>query len=125
MAFIRIRTIKGRQYRYLEERYREGKKVRSRSRCLGAIGAAISGVVESFKSEETYNIEKWLPELNAKMEAAKARQLAAEAGLTLKFGFRKGTDTPVPIEKVPAQTALPTPAEPPATPETDDTAAAE
>lgn len=121
MAFIRIRTIKGRQYRYLEERYREGKKVRSRSRCLGAIGAALSGVIESFKREETYNIEKWLPEHNAKIDAAKARQLATEAELTLKFGFRKGSDTPVPIEKVPAQEVLSPASELPAAPESDGT----
>ncbi len=35
--FIRIRTIKGRQYRYAEERWREGKRVRSRSTFLGAV----------------------------------------------------------------------------------------
>lgn len=35
--FERIRTIKGRRYRYLEKRYREGGKVRSKSWCLGAL----------------------------------------------------------------------------------------
>jgi hypothetical protein len=42
MAFTRVRTIKGKQYRYLEERWREGKKVRSRSTFLGAIGEFIA-----------------------------------------------------------------------------------
>jgi hypothetical protein len=35
MSFVRIRTIKGRSYRYLEERWREGGKIRSRSTYLG------------------------------------------------------------------------------------------
>src|ERR1043166_1262669 len=37
MAFVRIRTIKGQQYRFLEERWREGGKVRSRSKSLGPV----------------------------------------------------------------------------------------
>ncbi len=39
--FIRIRTIKGRQYRYAEARWREGKRVRSRSTFLGAVNRRI------------------------------------------------------------------------------------
>jgi len=35
MSFIRVRTIKGKQYAYLEMRWREGKKVRSKSLYLG------------------------------------------------------------------------------------------
>ncbi len=39
MAFIRTRTVNGRKYRSLEERYREGGKVKSRYiRSLGADG---------------------------------------------------------------------------------------
>lgn len=34
--FTRTRTINGKKYRYLEERYRQGGKVRSRSTYLGA-----------------------------------------------------------------------------------------
>jgi hypothetical protein len=44
MAFVRIRTIKGRQYRYREERWREGGKVRSHSTCLGPVGVDNDGV---------------------------------------------------------------------------------
>jgi hypothetical protein len=47
MAFYRKRTINGRQYLYREERWREGKKVRSRSKCLGALSAVVSGAVGS------------------------------------------------------------------------------
>jgi hypothetical protein len=35
MAFIRIRTIKGRRYRYREHRWRENGKVMSKSESLG------------------------------------------------------------------------------------------
>src|ERR1051326_1051913 len=38
MAFTRIRTIKGRQYLFQEERWRENGKVRSRSKSLGPVG---------------------------------------------------------------------------------------
>ena len=38
MAWERIREVNGRHYIYLEERYREGGKVRSRSTYLGVVG---------------------------------------------------------------------------------------
>jgi hypothetical protein len=37
MSFERIRTIKGRRYRYLETRWREAGRVRSRSEYLGRV----------------------------------------------------------------------------------------
>lgn len=44
--FTRIRTIKGRRYRYLERRWREGGKVRSQSLSLGpADGAIVNGQI--------------------------------------------------------------------------------
>ena len=51
MAFIRIRTIKGRQYRYLEERWREGKKVKSKSTFLGAVGAVAGFIGANLRGE--------------------------------------------------------------------------
>jgi hypothetical protein len=42
MAFERTRTINGNQYRYREERWREGGKVRSKSTYLGKVGSALS-----------------------------------------------------------------------------------
>lgn len=44
MAFVRTRTIGNGTYRYLEERYREGGKVKSRSTYLGRVLAALSPV---------------------------------------------------------------------------------
>jgi len=37
MAYIVVKTIKGRQYRYLQRSWREGGKVRTESKCLGPL----------------------------------------------------------------------------------------
>ncbi len=44
MAFIRTRTINGHTYSYLEERYRSGGKVRSKSTYLGRILVALAPI---------------------------------------------------------------------------------
>jgi hypothetical protein len=41
MAYIVIKTINGRRYRYLQRSYRVGKKVRTESRYLGPVGGGI------------------------------------------------------------------------------------
>src|SRR5262245_29536896 len=46
-VFYRYCTIKKRTYLYREERWREGRKMRSRSRCLGPIGSAVAASVSS------------------------------------------------------------------------------
>lgn len=35
MSYVVVKTIKGRQYRYLQTSWREGKKVRTKAVCLG------------------------------------------------------------------------------------------
>lgn len=49
MTFTRIRTIKGIQYIYEETRWREGKKVRSRSRSLGRFLGSLIKVPEGME----------------------------------------------------------------------------
>ena len=51
MAFTRTRTIKGRQYLYREERWREGKKVKSKSIFLGAVGGVLGFIGANLRSE--------------------------------------------------------------------------
>lgn len=51
MSFIRTRTIKGRQYRYLEQRWREGRKVKSKSIFLGAIGGALGFIGANLRAD--------------------------------------------------------------------------
>ena len=49
MPFIRTRTINGRKYRSLEERYREGRKVKSRYiRSLGPSDGHFAGEVGAY-----------------------------------------------------------------------------
>jgi hypothetical protein len=46
--YVVIKTIKGRRYRYLQTSFREGKRVRTKSICLGPVdGAAASGPARS------------------------------------------------------------------------------
>lgn len=42
MSFTRIRKIGNHSYLYEETRWREGKRVRSRSKCLGRVAGAIT-----------------------------------------------------------------------------------
>lgn len=52
MAFVRIRTFKGRQYKYLQHSYRVGRKVKTRSIYLGPVIGSIASFIEAnFKME--------------------------------------------------------------------------
>ena len=76
MAFTRVRTIKGRQYLYREERWREGKKVKSRSILLRALGAAATNFMGNLKSEPGARaLEKSIEDA----ERGRAEALAKEA----------------------------------------------
>ena len=111
MAFTRIRTIKGRDYRYLEERWREGGKVRSRSTCLGPVDGTVrrKGVLARIREFVTINLqhehvhvfdmEAFAREAQ-KVERLKAAKVAAGlAELHERYGFPLGPSSPVPIEK--------------------------
>lgn len=98
MSFIRVRTIKGKKYRYLETRWREGRRVRSRSQYLGAAGVPDHGIGQ-------FGLEK----LDAgRVEAERAERATTEAGLAElhdKYGLKMPADNPVPEEKAPANVA--------------------
>ena len=105
--FTRIITRKnGRQYLYLEERYREGGKVRSRSRCLGPVGGEVQQqgwLRRQFTETHGLDWDKIMREEGERNEKeradAKARfgQFARDIGLTMQ----PGSDPPVPEEKPP------------------------
>ena len=40
--YVVIKTIKGRRYRYLQTSFREGKRVRTKSICLGLVDGAVA-----------------------------------------------------------------------------------
>ena len=51
MSYIVIKTIRGRQYRYEQRSWREGKRVRTKSRYLGPVaGERPTGLIEQISS---------------------------------------------------------------------------
>ena len=97
MAFTRIRTINGKQYRYLEERWREGGKVRSRSISLGPAdgGWLRRQMGQSFGVDWDAIAREEL----ARMDAEDARHAALHAHQYLSYGLKLGPETPVEVEK--------------------------
>jgi hypothetical protein len=138
MTFTRIRTINGRQYLYEEYRWREGGKVRSRSRCLGATGSAgrkvkrrSSGLLAFLQAQRLSPEERAI--VAAEKEAARIEQYQRELygetaqereererqehldKLHAAYGLTLGPRNPTPVELQPASAAVDTeesPAEP-------------
>ena len=105
MSFIRTRTINGRQYRYLEERYREGGKVRSKSKYLGRGGNPPPSI---------FNVD-WRATLFAEpgpkfdeeamlrdVKAADAKYAAMKERFTAETGLKVGPAAPTPVDKTTA-----------------------
>ena len=90
MAFVRVRKIKGRQYRYREERWREGGKVRSRSTCLGAVdGEQPEGILRRI-FPKTYGID-WAEIERQELERIRWRVRAKQpflARCTMRMALR-------------------------------------
>jgi hypothetical protein len=130
MTFTRIRTVNGHRYLYEEHRWREGGKVKSRSRCLGRIGdggsaarpkrrVSKSGGVFAFihaqrlspedralatAAKEAMRVEQYQRERfgeTAQERAARERQEHLDK-LYTAYGLKMGPANPVPIEPQPA-----------------------
>jgi hypothetical protein len=126
MAFLRIvQRANGRRYLYEEVRWREGGKVRSRSRSLGPIDGGEtarkrrwSGIIDFIEAQrlspedrvwaniarETERIEKYQREQfgeTAQERGARERQELLDK-LHAAYGLRLGPLYPTPIEKQPA-----------------------
>jgi len=106
MAYMVVRTIKGRQYRYLQRSYRAGKKVKTVSEYLGPVGAilraprrfakAVGELIEANRTTEPMiDEEAMLRDVTAK-EAAHARMIERFEEET---GLKMPARNPVPIEK--------------------------
>ena len=104
MAFVRIRTIKGRQYRYREERWREGGKVRSRSTCLGPVegGEEMGFIRRQFGKSYGVDWDAIARQQLDRMKAEDERRATFLADLHQAFGLKLGPAMPVPEEKVAA-----------------------
>ncbi|MGA8906043.1 MAG: hypothetical protein WB524_00375 [Acidobacteriaceae bacterium] len=104
MSFTRIRTIKGRRYRYLEERWRENGKVCSRSISLGPLddGPRPGFLKLQFPPSYGFDWEKIEREELQRMQTTKANRDAALKDLHDAYGLVLGPSIPIPIEKISA-----------------------
>jgi hypothetical protein len=123
MAFTRVRTIrkkngKSYQYRYLEYRWREGKKVRSKSVLIGAV-KAVTAFIEANRTRrygmpDDEVVMKQFSERAAR--EAQAKQIFANEMHGL-YGMKLDpTMSPSPIDKPAPQIDLVPAAEPPQSP---------
>lgn len=106
MAFIRTRTIKGRQYVYREERWREDGKVRSKSTLLRKLGGFIDS---NFKYEAGAVEADRASEQGARVQAEREAQAVAarEAHLNAlhsAYGLKVGPTNPTPVDAPKAHT---------------------
>jgi hypothetical protein len=127
MSFRRIRRIGGHQYLYEEFRWREGGKMKSRSRCLGPINGGVDSVRSKRRSSRDLlsfiHAQRLSPEdrvrLAAEREAARVekyqREVFGETGperaqrerqehlakLYELYGLRLGPPNSVPIDPRP------------------------
>jgi len=106
MAYFVVRTIKDRQYHYLQRSYRVGKKVKTVSEYLGPVGAilrvprrlgrAIGELIEANRTiGPIIDEEAMLRDLKA-TEERHARMIE---GFEEETGLKMGPRNPVPVEK--------------------------
>jgi hypothetical protein len=84
MSFVRIRTIKGRRYRYKETRWREGGKVRSRSESLGPADGWTN--VYGTDGDPFARAEMHRADLRDAAHAARVANLFSDIGLSVPAG---------------------------------------
>ena len=97
MSFIRTRTIKGRQYCYLEQRWREGRKVKSKSIFLGAIGGALGFIGANLRADGRA-LEKIIEAGEKDKGLALAKQAIASAEKTVPADLAGTKDMSEPIQ---------------------------
>jgi hypothetical protein len=115
MTFTRIRTINGRRYLYEEHRWREGGKVKSRSRCLAPKSGGVLAFLHAQRlspedralataAKEALRVEQYQREHfgeTAQERAVRERQEHLDK-LYTAYGLKIGPTIPVPIEPQPA-----------------------
>ena len=71
MAYVVVKTIKGRRYRYLQRSWREGKKVRTSATCLGRVSGSVGcGALD----ENMKRRHEWLKEYARDMAAVEREE---------------------------------------------------
>lgn len=100
--YIVIKTVKGRRYRYAQWSWREGKKVRTRSRSLGPVGAALRSIGEFIEANRTrnygYDEDLAFQQYQQRVEQEESGRQARLADLHAKFSLTLSSERPVPIE---------------------------
>lgn len=79
MSYVRYKTIKGKQYAYLQTSYREGKRVRTKSKYLGAVSGMFSGGEESIEERDRRKKKELARELALAMADSDREQVKWEA----------------------------------------------
>ena len=110
-----VKRKNGRQYLYVEERYREDGVVRSRSRCLGPVNGETrqpGWLRAQFPPTHGLDWDKIEREMDerAKQEQAKADLFAARMYADYRMIL---STSPIPIEKPPSPHGLSSPGRPP------------
>lgn len=117
MAFQRIKTIKGKQYLYEEERWRKGKKIKTRSRYIGPVEllkAIVDNIVTPMTDEQRMHeimFQAVEGAYKAKVTAAKEKAPAANKA---EGATAKPTSSETALPSAPG--AKPSEAEPPRSP---------
>jgi hypothetical protein len=113
MSFIRIRTRKNRRYLYRETRWREGRRIRSRSEYLGPLGD-LSGASRAFDEAQDRAMavaEREAAKIDAyqrgnfgetAFERSQRQQREQLDRLHAHYGLKLGPSNPVPAEPAPA-----------------------
>lgn len=106
MAYLVIRTVNGRQYRYLQVSYRDGRKVKTVSRYLGPVEQMIRPHKPRRSHMAGRSTDKPRPEFPideaAMLRDARAREAlhgATIARFENETGLKIGPRDPVPVEK--------------------------
>ena len=112
MSRVVIKTIKGRQYRYLQRSYRDGDRVRTESLYLGPVGGGrrlgllrrIGELIEANRAEPGTRVLNQMideSEKQTKLRAETEHKADQEfyARMHALYGMTKAPANPVPIEK--------------------------
>jgi hypothetical protein len=124
MSYIVIKIIKGRRYRYLQTSWREGRRVRTRSVCLGPLAGpgrpgarkrAAGGLAGFFKAQhlspeervwatvarQVAEAEKYQREKFGETAAERAQRERQEHLQKLHdlYGLKLGPSNPTPLDK--------------------------
>jgi hypothetical protein len=130
MAYIVIKTIKGRQYRYQQRSYRQGGKVRTETIYLGPVDGGrrrrgllrrIGDLIDANRKQRTDlpNMEALLIQYNEVVERERQERAKALADLHTRYGLKMSDDRDKPQaacqEKAPSEegardVSTPTPA---------------